>query len=405
MSYDLSKLLVIGVSSSALFDLREEDRIFREQKLPAFIRYQQAHEDVILRPGAAFPLIRGLLALNDTLAQPRFEVILMSRNHPDVSLRVFNSIDHHNLGISRAALTGGAPLGPYLAPFEVGLFLSQNRDDVQSAANQCVAAGLIYSPPPQSQIPAGQIRIAFDGDCVIFSDEAQRIYDEHHDLQEFYEYERRNAKKELPAGPFAKLLRTLSEIQGPDPDHSPIRIALVTTRNMPAHERVIRTLRAWNIRIDEAFFLGGIVKAEIIKAFGAHMFFDEEEENCTRAAEAVPTGRVLVPIAARPAVIEPEIQINVRVETQDAVGEKRFLTICETFLKGEFQASETGLRGWYGQIRDWPDANLSAFLNELEESVKGTPQGSQRRAVGKDDSASQKLLAFLDELASKYRRG
>ncbi len=403
MSYDLSKLLVVGISSRALFNLEDEDRIFRTKGLQAFIDFQRKHEDVVLDPGSAFPLIKGLLGLNAGLDEPRVEVILLSRNHPDVSLRVFNSIDRHGLNISRAALTGGASLGPYLGAFKIGLFLSQSAEDVQSAANQGLAAGLIYLPPAEIQTAPRQIRIAFDGDCVIFSDEAQQIYDQR-GLEAFYRYEEENAKKELPAGPFAKLLRTLSQIQGPDPGKSPVRIALVTDRNTPAHERVIRTLRAWNVRIDEAFFLGGIDKTEIIKAFGAHMFFDDKEEYCELAAEAVPTSRVLLP-DERAQRLPEHVEITLKLEPEGSPEDRdRFLLICKGFLKRDYPTEEAELKEWYRlELQEWPEARRLGLLNEFEGSVKGTPAGSQRRAAADTDTSIAKLFAFLGNLVSKHR--
>jgi len=399
MAYDLSKLLVVGISSTALFNLEEETRIFDSKGLSSFISYQREHEDENLKPGSAFPLVKGLLALNTKLGVRKVEVILMSKNHPDVSLRVFNSIRNHGLDMKRAALTGGAPLGPYLAPFGIGLFLSQDAADVQSAANQGVAAGLIYSPPPELDLPTGPIRIAFDGDCVIFSDEAQEVY-EKKGLEAFSEYEEGNAKKELPAGPFAKLLRFLSEIQTPDPNTSPIRVALVTDRNMPTHERVIRTLRAWNVRMDEAFFLGGIPKHGILSAFGAHMFFDDKEEHCKSAADKVPTGQVF-----RPAKEHHEIELGVSVEVGVGDGgERSLLVICKSYLKRDYSANEAKLKRWYQEkILDWPEKNRSALLEELEESAKGTPQGDERRASAEVDTPESKLMAFLENLALKHR--
>jgi 5'-nucleotidase len=398
MPYDLSQLFVVGISSRALFDLEAEDRIFRSAGLQAFIDYQRSHEEEVLRRGSAFWLVKGLLDLNRRFDPPKVEVILLSRNHPDVSLRVFNSIEHYGLQISRAALTGGAPLGPYFAPFKVGLFLSQSLEDVQSAANQGFAAGLIYSAPPDMESAQSQIRIAFDGDCVLFSDEAQRIYDRE-GTEAFYKHEKENARKELPAGPFAKsFLRFLSEIQGPDPEESPVRIALVTDRNSPAHKRALYTLRAWNVRLDEAFFLGGIPKAGIVSKFGAHMFFDDKEEYCKLAAERVPTSRVFLPGQK-----EAEIEVSVRLETMDdTYGEKRFLLICKTHLQREFASSEAELKARFQQLKDWPEESLTPFLEELEESVKGTPIGAQRRAVGDHDTATVKLRSFLDRLAAKY---
>jgi 5'-nucleotidase len=398
MPYDLTQLLVIGISSRALFDLEEEDRIFQDQGLQAFIDYQRNHEATALRPGSAFPLVKGLLGLNCGPAGRKVEVILMSRNHPDVSLRVFNSIEQHGLEITRAALTGGAPIGLYLRSFNVGLFLSQSPEDVQAAANQGVAAGLIYPPPPGPQAPPNKIRIAFDGDCVIFSDEAQKIY-EKEGVEAFYKYERDNATRALPDGPFAKLLRTLSAIQGDDPGSSPIRVALVTDRNRPAHERVIRTLRAWNVRVDEAFFLGGMAKAEILKAFGAQMFFDDKEEYCKLACREVPTGRVLMPAG------QPEVEVTISIQPIDgADSQQRFLLICKSYLKNLFAPSEAELSEWYRlQLQGMPIDQRAALLDELEQSVKGTPHGSGRRAPAGQDTPATKLLTFLENLASKHR--
>ena len=211
MSYDLTKLLVIGISSQALFDLDFEDKIYRSHGLQPFIDYQRAHESEMLQPGPAFPLIQGLLRVNELTGDKKIEVVLMSRNHPDVCLRVFNSIEGHKLEISRAALTGGASVGPYLSAYNVGLFLSASKADVQEAANKGFAAGLIYPSPSNLTSDIFPIKIAFDGDRVLFSDEAQRIYDEH-GPNAFFEHERRKAQSALPDGPFANLLRTLRKL-------------------------------------------------------------------------------------------------------------------------------------------------------------------------------------------------
>ena len=404
MAYDLSKLLVIGISSRALFDLREESRIYDTGGFQAFSDYQITHEDDFLSPGSAFALIKGLLNLNNGPAGRKIEVILMSQNHPNVCLRVFNSIEHHGLDITRAALTGGASLGPYLEAFRIGLFLSQSLADVQMAANQRIAAGLIYPPPAGHQGTLDQIRIAFDGDCVIFSDEAQRIYDTE-GLKAFHRHEEENAAKALAAGPFAGLLRTLSEIQGSDPKKSPVRIALVTDRNRPAHERAIRTLRYWNVRVDEAFFLGGIAKAEILKAFGAHMFFDDKPEYCELAAEKVPTGRVLMPIAEAVVPELEQIELTVALENEiNGDGEERFLLICKSYLKRQYPSDQSELQKWYRlETQTWPHERRSAFLSEFEASATGTPRGNQRMAAAPANLPGTKLIAFLDSLASKHR--
>ena len=294
MALSLDDKLVVGISSRALFDLEEENRIFTEQGLKAYSEYQQQHENDMLRPGTAFPLIRALKKLNSG-GQYLTEIIIMSKNSTDTSLRIFNSIEHYGLNISRAALVGGASIAPYLNAFNTDLFLSADEDDVQEAVNAGFAAGLICSHSDLPIDPNGekeQIRIAFDGDAVLFSDESERIF-QSSGLEAFEAHERENALKPLPEGPFAKLLKTISIIQKQfDKDTAPIRTALVTARNAPAHERVIRTLRAWDVRIDEAFFLGGIRKSEILKAFGADIFFDDQMSHLDPASKLVPSARV-----------------------------------------------------------------------------------------------------------------
>ena len=294
MPLKLDDKLVIGVSSRALFDLENENIIFENDGLEAYSQYQIEHEKDVLKPGTAFPLIKALQQLN---ADGRYltEIIVMSKNSADTSLRIFNSIEHYGLDISRAALVGGASISPYLGAFKTDLFLSANEEDVQEAIDANIASGIICD---HSQLPINpkedisQIRIAFDGDAVIFSDESERIYQEK-GLQAFAEHEHENAQKPLPEGPFAKLLKTISIIQQKFPEGGvPIRTALVTARNAPAHERVVRTLRAWNVRIDEVFFLGGIEKSEVLKAFGANIFFDDQAVHTDPASKMVPSARV-----------------------------------------------------------------------------------------------------------------
>ena len=294
MALDLNNKLVVGISSRALFDLEEENRIFEEEGLDAYEEYQIAHEGEILRPGTAFPLVKALHRLNrgdDRLV----EIIVMSKNSANTSLRIFNSIEKYGLDISRAALVGGGSIAPYLASFRTDLFLSADERDVQEAVNANIAAGIICSHaglPINADEEIGQIRIAFDGDAVIFSDESEKIY-QAEGLQAFTEHERENAQKPLPEGPFAKLLKTISFVQKRFPeDEMPIRTALVTARNAPAHERVVRTLRAWDVRIDEAFFLGGIRKSDVLAAFGAHIFFDDQKVHTDPASSVVPAARV-----------------------------------------------------------------------------------------------------------------
>ena len=294
MPVDLSKFLVIGVSSRALFDLEEANEIFEKQGVDAYAAYQMEHVDQVLEPGKGFPLIQALLELNRKSRQRKAEVVIMSRNNPATSLRMFNSITHYGLEILRAALTGGASLAPYLHAFHVDLFLTGSEADVRAAIQAGVAAALICGTPPREADPQKQIRIAFDGDAVLFSDEAERIYQEK-GMDAFLAHELENARKPLPDGPFARLLRTLSTLQT-DPAFSkpPIRIALITARNMPAHERVIRTLLAWNVRVDEAFFMGGVSKAKVLEAFRPHIYFDDQDAHCEPASKLVPTAKVIM---------------------------------------------------------------------------------------------------------------
>ena len=293
MAFDLAKSLVIGVSSRALFDLSHEDGIFQDKGLGAYEAFQLANESKVLSPGAAFPLIQALLSLNSRFEDKRpVEVIIMSRNSAETSLRIFNSIQHYDLDISRAALTGGAPLAPYLSSFNISLFLSQHEEDVESAIEAGFPAAILYALPENPLSKIDEIRIAFDGDAVLFSEDSERIYQEQ-GLEAFLKHETQNAKNPLPEGPFAKLLRALAFIQSECNGATPkIRTALVTARAGPAQERVIRTLRTWGIDINEAFFLGGVQKGAVLKAFGAHMFFDDHRGHCEDAAQYVPTGRV-----------------------------------------------------------------------------------------------------------------
>lgn len=294
MAKDLKDCLVVGISSRALFDLRESDRIFQTNGLKAYEDHQIQMENKALDPGVGFPLVRALLNLNGHGPDERkIEVVVMSKNSAETSLRIFHSIQAHGLDITRAALTGGASLAPYINAFSVDLFLSLDPHDVQAVVNNGTAGALLYAKPknPVEDV-IDQIRIAFDGDAVLFSDEAEKIFQEK-GLEAFIEHEKENALNPLPAGPFAKLAKTLSFLQSQyDGDHCPIRTALVTARNSPTHERVIRTLRTWGVDINESFFLGGIHKVEILKAFRPHIFFDDQKKHCDLASDSIATGHV-----------------------------------------------------------------------------------------------------------------
>ena len=288
---DQGKRLVVAISSRALFDLDASHGIFEDQGREAFCRYQIDHEEEVLAPGVAFPLVRKLLAINESLGRVMVEVILLSRNSADTGLRVFNSIRHHGLDISRAAFTSGeSPFG-YISAFGADLFLSANADDVRKALSAGHAAATIVSGSTRPLI-SDSLRIAFDGDAVLFSDESERIYQER-GLEAFTDHEAQEARNPLTGGPFKSFLATLHYLQTLFPvEESPIRTALVTARSAPAHERVVRTLRAWGIRIDEAIFLGGKDKGPFLGAFGADIFFDDQQRHCDSARLHVATGHV-----------------------------------------------------------------------------------------------------------------
>jgi len=297
MAYDLTNYLVIGISSRALFDLSRENEIYEKQGLEAYCQYQLEHENDILQPGCGFALIEAMLKINQIDSEKRhIEVVIVSRNSADTSLRISNSIDSYQLDITRAAFTGGEPVAKYLSAFDVDLFLSATEEDVQAAVESQVASGLIYDGPTKNSGKAlEQIRIAFDGDAVLFSEESEKIYQKQ-GLEAFINHEKQNAQLPLPEGPFAKLLKTLSYLQfqldGLIDGSTLIRTALVTARNSPAHERVIRTLRAWGVRVDETFFLGGVSKDQVLAAFSPHIFFDDQHQHCDEASKVVPTARV-----------------------------------------------------------------------------------------------------------------
>ena len=285
--------LTVAISSTALFDLAESDRVYAEQGLEAYRQFQIAQEETILEPGEGFGLVEKLLNINRLLNLPRVEVILLSRNSADTGLRVFNSIKAYGLEISRAAFCGGASPYRYIRAFGCDLFLSTVAEDVRQALEQGVAAAMLLAQPrPRERGDLGVLKIAFDGDAVLFSDEAEQIF-QAQGLDAFSASETEQAQTPLAGGPFRAFLSALHRLQEEfPPGESPIRTALVTARGAPAHERVIRTLRAWDIRLDESLFLGGMDKTEFLKAFAADIFFDDQSTHCERAADHVATGHV-----------------------------------------------------------------------------------------------------------------
>ena len=295
MSVDLSQILVIGVSSRALFDLEEENTIFNEKGLLEFRKYQYEHENELLKPGTAFYLVKSLLELNKQASKQIVEVVVMSRNSPETGVRVMNSIKAHGLDINRLAFTGGESLYGYIAGYDVDLFLSIDPEDVQKVIDSgSSAAALIYAPPSEFISETSRVKIAFDADAVLFSDDSEFRY-KTEGLDAFQKHEKENEKNAMKEGPFAKLLIKLSKIQEHLPmavEISPLRLAIITARSAPSHLRVINTLREWGVYIDEVHFLGGLSKDKILATFGAHIFFDDQEAHLGPASKVVPSGKV-----------------------------------------------------------------------------------------------------------------
>jgi 5'-nucleotidase len=283
--------LVIAISSRALFDLAESHQVYENEGLDAYQEYQIEHEDEPLQPGDAFALVQKLLRLNQQLEESPVEVILLSRNSADTGLRIFNSIQHYKLNISRAAFCGGDSPYRYISAFNSHLFLSTDGADVRHALELGVAAATIL-PSKKPTVERELLKIAFDGDAVIFSDDSEKIFKDK-GLEAFTRNEQEAANEPLAGGPFKPFLHALQQIQRAfAPGEAPIRTCLVTARAAPAHERVVRTLRAWNIRIDESLFLGGLDKGEFLQAFDADVFFDDQQGHCESARNHVATGHV-----------------------------------------------------------------------------------------------------------------
>lgn len=288
--------LIVAITSRALFDLSESHAVFEKAGLDAFHAHQTQREDEPLAPGIAFPLVQKLLRLNPVqgegeLQARRVEVILLSRNSADTGLRIFNSIEHYKLDIARAAFTSGAETAPYVGSFGAHLFLSANPLSVAHALDAGIAAATIL-PSKAPSATSDQLRIAFDGDAVIFGDESERVSQEH-GIAAFHRNEVTFVDEPLSGGPFRAFLAALHRLQEAYPaDASPIRTALVTARSAPAHKRVILTLRHWGVRLDEALFLGGRDKGPFLEAFGADIFFDDSSQNVESARKHVATGHV-----------------------------------------------------------------------------------------------------------------
>ena len=306
MALDLADTLVVGISATALFDLSEADSVFqskykddRETAMQEYRRYMLEREEEPLKDGTGMPLVKALLELNKYREEgkaPLIEVVVMSRNSPETGIQVFNNIRRHNLNITRHAFTGGESVVDYLEAYDVDLFLTTNVKDAQRVIDGFACAAAILEKPPEglSEIEQGQVRIAFDGDAVLFDDSSEIVY-KTEGMAEFHKNE--DSKQNIPMaeGPYASLLRKLARLQERLPfsvEYSPVRIAIVTARNAPAEMRVIKTLRQWGIYVDQVFFLGGLEKSKILKALKSHIFFDDQDLHLEEASKYVPSGKV-----------------------------------------------------------------------------------------------------------------
>jgi len=291
MGVSLDGKLVVAISSRALFDFEEENRIFEQGDDRAYMRLQLNRLEQPAKPGVAFSLVRKLLAFNDEQAQ-RVEVVILSRNDPVSGMRVFRSAKHYGLPIVRGSFTRGQSPWRYLKPLHANLFLSAHLPDVRAALDAGVPAAQVYPHAAHaSDAHPHEVRIAFDGDAVLFSDEAERVF-QTAGLSAFQQHEQDKAAQPLPAGPFKPLLDALHRLQREGTSALRIRTALVTARSAPAHERAIRTLMDWNVEVDEAMFLGGLDKGEFLREFEPDFFFDDQTGHIESAAQHVPAGHV-----------------------------------------------------------------------------------------------------------------
>ncbi len=293
MPVTLENQLVVAISSRALFDFEEENQLFEQsQDASTYLRLQRERIDIPAAPGVAFSLVEKLLAFNAD-GQQRVEVVLLSRNDPVSGMRVFRSAKAHGLNsIQRGVFTQGRDPFGYLRPLGAQLFLSANAQDVTKALHLGYPAAHVYTDSMRaSHNHPHELRIAFDGDAVLFSDEAERVF-QSEGLQAFQRHELEKASQPLPAGPFKPLLQALHKLQQVQSPGMSIRTALVTARSAPAHERALNTLMDWNIDVDEAMFLGGLAKGAFLREFEPDFFFDDQTGHVRNAADHVPSGHV-----------------------------------------------------------------------------------------------------------------
>jgi 5'-nucleotidase len=292
MTPTLKDKLVVAISSRALFDFEAENRVFEEKDDRAYMRLQMERLDEPATPGVAFSLVKKLLAFNKNHAQPLVEVAILSRNDPVSGMRVFRSAKHFGLPIERGVFTRGEPPYRYLASLNANLFLSAQESDVRDALEVGVpAARVLPHSRHASAAHPNEVRIAFDGDAVLFSDEAEQVF-QRDGLNAFQAHEASKAHTPLPPGPFKPLLEALHRLQQAASPHMRLRTALVTARSAPAHERAVRTLMDWKIEVDEAFFLGGLDKGPFLRDFEPDFFFDDQTRHCESVSAVAPAGHV-----------------------------------------------------------------------------------------------------------------
>lgn len=310
MPIDLTDTLVVGISATALFDLSEADRIFQQKvkedpdsAIAEYRAFMLEHESEPLNDGTAMPLVRSLLNLNSHRGPedktPIVEVVIISRNSPETGFRVLNEIRNRKLPITRSAFTAGESSSKYLEAFYVDLFLTTNEEDAQEVIDSKVCASALVKKPPHGGqlLDENQVRFAFDADAVLFSEDSE-VINQTEGLEEFWRSENENQDIPLQEGPYAKLLKKLSKVQERLPgriEYSPVKLAIMTARNSPAEMRVIKTLRKWNVYIDQAFFLGGLDKSRFLRVFKPHIFFDDQDSSLNPAAGDVPSAKVLYP--------------------------------------------------------------------------------------------------------------
>ena len=309
LAYSLENTLVIGISATALFDLSEADKLYKEEfkrhpdtAIDIYREFMFKNEETILEEGIGYPLVYALLNLNRYQKDgeaPLVEVVIMSRNSPDTGVQVLNTIRGKGLGITRSAFTAGESSADYLEAFDVDLFLTTNENDAQKVIDNGACASAVLSIPPEYKCDTNdeQVRIAFDGDAVLFDESSELLYKEE-GIDAFHDNEHKSQDIPMNEGPFASFLKKLAKLQERLPmkmEFSPVRIAIVTARNAPSDLRVIKTLRNWGVYVDEAFFLGGLEKSKILKSFKAHIFFDDQDVHLKNSALVVPSGKVLYP--------------------------------------------------------------------------------------------------------------